>query len=264
VDIICAGDVFHKWNSPPELINWAIEHLPRMYAIPGQHDLPYHRYEDIKRSAYWTLVEAGRIENLPPCMGINVGKDLLVYGFPWGANLVKIPDSFKKELPGQKPKIHLAVVHAYCWSFGHSFPGVEEDKHANEWYKRLRSYDVAVFGDNHKGFLEKYPTGGKGHFYLWNNGGLYRAKSDEAHYQPHVGILYSDSSVRPYAIDVSKDNWDLDMMKTKGKVDVEELIEMLDESSEKTFDFKEAIRRAINRTKVSDSVRKILLQSIED
>ena len=54
--IVYAGDIFDKWNSPPELINFAIEHLPKGHAIPGQHDLPLHNYEDIRKSAYWTLV----------------------------------------------------------------------------------------------------------------------------------------------------------------------------------------------------------------
>ena len=64
--ILCAGDVFNHWNNcPPELINWAIKHLPKMYAIPGQHDLPQHRLDDVRKSAYWTMVEAGVIENLP-------------------------------------------------------------------------------------------------------------------------------------------------------------------------------------------------------
>ena len=36
--VICAGDIFDKWNSPPELINFAYDNLPEIYAIPGQHD----------------------------------------------------------------------------------------------------------------------------------------------------------------------------------------------------------------------------------
>ena len=39
VPIVCAGDVFDKWNSPPELINFALKHLPEMYAILPNHNL---------------------------------------------------------------------------------------------------------------------------------------------------------------------------------------------------------------------------------
>ena len=63
--ILCAGDVFDRWNSPPELINFALEYLPpQMYSIPGQHDLPNHNYNEIDRSAYWTLVAANKITNV--------------------------------------------------------------------------------------------------------------------------------------------------------------------------------------------------------
>src|SRR4051812_16800052 len=32
--IVYAGDIFHRWNSSAELINFAITHLPMGYAIP--------------------------------------------------------------------------------------------------------------------------------------------------------------------------------------------------------------------------------------
>src|SRR5688500_1062308 len=45
--ILCAGDIFDKWNAPPELIHFALEHLPDgMICVPGQHDLPNHRMEE--------------------------------------------------------------------------------------------------------------------------------------------------------------------------------------------------------------------------
>ena len=54
--LIVAGDVFDEgWRAhkcPPELVNFAIRHLPVCYAVPGQHDLPHHRYADVDKSAY--------------------------------------------------------------------------------------------------------------------------------------------------------------------------------------------------------------------
>jgi len=29
-DVLCCGDVFNDWNSSAELINWAVERLPKM------------------------------------------------------------------------------------------------------------------------------------------------------------------------------------------------------------------------------------------
>ena len=59
--ILVAGDIFNRWNANPELINFLIEELPILHAIPGNHDLPNHSFDEIERSAYWTLVKAGKI-----------------------------------------------------------------------------------------------------------------------------------------------------------------------------------------------------------
>ena len=65
VPIICGGDVFDTWRVPNELVNWAIQHLPEMYSIPGQHDLPFHQIDDIDKSAYRTLEWVGVLKQLP-------------------------------------------------------------------------------------------------------------------------------------------------------------------------------------------------------
>jgi DNA repair exonuclease SbcCD nuclease subunit len=70
--LIVAGDVFDYWKSSPELINFAIVHMPECYAVPGQHDLPNHNYNDLHKSAYWTLVEAKIIKHLDPYIKIDV------------------------------------------------------------------------------------------------------------------------------------------------------------------------------------------------
>src|SRR5688572_18895632 len=43
IPVICAGDIFDRWNPPPELVNFALRFLPNgMICVPGQHDLPNH------------------------------------------------------------------------------------------------------------------------------------------------------------------------------------------------------------------------------
>ncbi len=37
VPVICGGDIFDFWNPPAELISFAIQELPKLYAVPGQH-----------------------------------------------------------------------------------------------------------------------------------------------------------------------------------------------------------------------------------
>ena len=144
--IICAGDVFDRWNSPAELINFAFDNLPQMYAIPGQHDLPFHKYEDIKKSAYWTLVQAGKIIDIEEENPLEIKKhQIKIYGFPWGAELVKC---FGK----MKDWIHIAVIHRYFWMENKKYEGAMNEDHIRHWKQILASYDIAVIGDNHQSF----------------------------------------------------------------------------------------------------------------
>lgn len=173
IPLICAGDVFDHWRSPPELINFALKYLPEMYAITGQHDLPYHNYEDLHRSAYWTLVQAGLIYHIEPLESQRINS-IDVVGLPWGASA-----DTSKEFKGD-----LAVIHSYCWK-GKRIPGLTTDRtHHDSWWKDLkrRGFKAALFGDNHHGFLAN-----NGH--LLNSGTFFRRKISESDYQPKVGIL---------------------------------------------------------------------------
>lgn len=182
VPVICAGDIFDRWNSPPEVINWALSHLPHMYAVPGQHDLPYHRYEDRKKSAYWTLVQAGKITNLEPGNPVDIGF-LRLHGFPWGIEVT--PYS------GRDICTNVAVIHSYIWKDrGSSYVGAPKSEHVQEWRSRLFGYDVAIFGDNHDGFMENV----NGTTVL-NCGGFLRRKMDETNRQCWIGMIRVDGSV---------------------------------------------------------------------
>jgi DNA repair exonuclease SbcCD nuclease subunit len=83
--VICAGDIFDRWDNPSELVNWAITNLPKMIAIPGQHDLPHHSLEDAHKSSYKTLIHAGNIDTLIGVNKIHLHEnDMTLHLFPWG------------------------------------------------------------------------------------------------------------------------------------------------------------------------------------
>jgi DNA repair exonuclease SbcCD nuclease subunit len=91
--VVCAGDIFHHWNEPVELVNWAARELPDMYSIPGQHDLPYHRYEDIEKSSYFNLCIQGTLHDLIPGEPqiVSAGdKAIWLWAYPWGAEIKPI------------------------------------------------------------------------------------------------------------------------------------------------------------------------------
>lgn len=253
--ILCVGDVFHKWNSPPELINFAIKHLPKMTGIPGNHDLPLHNYTDIKKSAYWTLVEAGVIKNIPIHSSIQI-KDVEIRGFPNGTG------EPGDNLIGPGTGRTIALVHDYCWTQGHTFPYAPTDKFVSEHHRRLKDFNVAVFGDNHKGFIW-YGAADNGPS-IMNVGGFIRRNTDERDYVPCIGALSHDGQLYRIRLDTSKDRWDETLSKIKGTdANVEGFLEVLKDLETETLDFGEAVRRHLSRNKVGKEVKTIILKALE-
>lgn len=226
VPIVCAGDIFDRWDSPPQLINFAISALPVIWAVPGQHDLQNHNLQLIHHSAYWTLVEAGIInhlsENHPRCTNTR----LELTGFPWGTELQKAKNQHINS------RVKVAVVHKYVWySQAKHFKAKEEDH--IEKLTSLDGFDAVLFGDNHQFWTtRRKPTapGGWGPKCFFNSGTLIRRKSHEVSYEPRIGILYSDGYITPYSLDTSKDRF----------VD-HEVIEQIEKAGLDTDEFKDAL-----------------------
>lgn len=204
--IVIAGDIFDHWDAPPELIEFAIRHLPKCYAIPGQHDLPNHDYGQIRRSAYGALMAAGIIKNLPAGKCENIpkwdGTSLVIVGVPWGHEILPHVPPMETDYDG---RVILAVVHAYIWDRKrNSYEGAPDDKSLGHYLPKLANYDAAVFGDNHKGFLAKrdetWPEGNLKS--VLNCGGFMRRKSNDD-WHPKIGILYSDGSIKRAPLQVA-------------------------------------------------------------
>lgn len=248
--IIYAGDIFDKWNAPPELINFALGHLSLGYAVPGQHDLPLHNPNDIEKSAYWTLVTTDTIINLREGRTRNIN-GLCLTGFPWGASLTPMenphPDSF-----------HLAVVHKYCWVPKHNPAQIPGDKHiAYSFVKKLKGFDAIVTGDNHSGFIT---NNGK----LINCGTFFRRRIDERNYRPMVGLLLASGKIVPYYMDVCQDKFieqaeKLEELQYSG---FSEFVTELERLESDGLDFVDALTRAMKMT-VSKEGRKLILEALE-
>ena len=269
--VICAGDIFDRsrgisdgWNAPPELINFAIECLPdNMYCIPGQHDLPNHQYSEIERSAYWTLVEAEKIKNIPPgsltiIINDTIKRPLALFGFPTGYSLCKFDGI------AYKNHIKVAVVHDYVWTHKSCYPNAPEEYHVTERLKHLKDFDVAVFGDNHKGFLVDggcdYPT-------LFNCGTLMRRKSDEVDYKPQVGLLLRDGSVLCYYLNISKDKY-LETMFEEEEIkmlsSMDDFFAELEKLGTTSLHFSKVIQEFLDKNKITEKVKKIIYEAMGD
>jgi len=272
--VFCAGDIFDRnrknadgWNAPAELINFAIRVLPdNIYAIPGQHDLPNHQYDDIERSAYWTLVKANKIKDIHPGGITIVNQHLVLSAFPPGFG-VKL---FEKEK--WKHGCHnvlsmndiiVAVVHDYIWIPGYSYPNAPDEKRIKMYkndYGKQYGYDVIVYGDNHKGFSKKV-----GETTIFNCGTLMRRKSDEIDYQPQVGLLLESGEVIPHYLDTSQDKYITAAEAiVKETLEMSEFMDELEKLGKTALDFVDAMKEYMHRAgRMSSEAKQIILNAME-
>lgn len=195
VPIICAGDVFDKWNPSAELVNFAIARLPNMFAVPGQHDLRYHSYDERHRGAYGALCKAGKIVDLPANSyyphPIGGGYYLRLWAMPWGKYELPDPSHHKNS-----KDIHLGVLHQYRWSNANNKHAMAEDSSKLE--SLFPGLDALLIGDNHIPW--ELPR-------ILNHGGFIPQNSDQKEYVPHYGILYDDGHIERHPYDVPAPQW---------------------------------------------------------
>jgi len=246
VDILCAGDIFHRWNSPPELINFALVNLPPMIAISGQHDQPYHNYDELHKSAFWTLVKAGVVEmvgNKPLIKG-----QLCIYGAHFG-------QEFPKAHRNNEDLLHVLLAHRYVWMGSSKHPKAKPEEKAT--CVCTTGHDLYVLGDNHKGFYSKDIS-------AYNCGALMRRRSDEADYLPHVGLLHADGDVEIIYLDTDGESIEQDVNESEesSPTGLKELLTELNGLQDVGLDFEEALKR-ISQNK-SSQVRSLLLEALNN
>jgi len=253
VPIICAGDVFDRWNASPELINFALKHLPDgMICVPGQHDLPNHRRDLMHRSGYGVLSQTGKIKDISESVLVS-RHGFAVYGYGWEEEIEPLSDQ-KADPHTSKAILHVAVIHRYMWVTEASYPGAPEEAHLAAFKKQLRGYDVALVGDNHI-----YFTALAGGCRVFNAGGFIRRKSDEIERKPRVGLLYDNGMVVPHQLDVSGDKFYEDAKKREEvPVNMKEFLDSLEGLGEQGLDFQEAVRQHLRNGDLKKPVKQLI------
>lgn len=250
VPVLCAGDIFHHWKAPPELINFAIDCLPYMIAIPGQHDLPLHSYADINKSAYATLVKADKIGNCQPGQPYLIHA-LAVHGFPWG-----VPVKASASLG----RINIALHHAYrCSAPNTSYAGAPAEAQINAG--EYQPFHVVVIGDNHISFtMQGVPT-------IFNCGSLMRRNGDQQSHQPRVGLIRMSGHVESHYLDTSRDVLAQVMgerIVVNAVLKLDDLLNEIYSLQAATLDYPEVLRQVMESEKVPPLVRQLLLEALTD
>lgn len=284
VPLIVAGDIFHTWDNPAELVNFTIQRLSKagykVYAICGQHDLPNHSYEDVVKSSYWTLVQANVVEDMEPGYAYTYTPEtseatnpvtVRLWPFPWGT-APHHPEKFDKDWDSESPNLHVAVCHRYIWSDKNtSFPGAPEDRHVHAY--DLDPYHTAIFGDNHLGFTLQYRLKPKKAFdtrfgTMFNCGGFMRRNIDQKDYQVSYGLLMSDGRVvRNGYRQADADKWTeqsvLQILKEIATANspvakTEAIQQFIEEAGEMLFDFRDVVWKYVQTGVLPVEVKRIL------
>lgn len=254
VPVLCAGDIFDRWNPPPELINFALEHLPTgMISVPGQHDLPNHRIEDMHRSGYGVLVKARKILDIAGSSLVSKDFGFTVYGAGWGQQLGKYG-------PQASCGQHIGLVHRYLWAYENKrYIGAPSTSHIQNQPDQFNAYDWVISGDNHTLF-----TATLKHCTVINPGGFIRRKSDERLHAPSVYILYDNDSSDRHKLDVSGDLFHEDIEdRSEVPVNMKAFIDGLEKLGEHGLDFRQAVEQHLKSDDVEEATKQIILDSLK-
>jgi hypothetical protein len=217
----------------------------------------HHNYEDIDKTAYQTLVEAGVLQTIP-IKGTSEdypSSKIALYGFPYGSDLTaKVNKS---------NKLRIAVVHAYVWQQGCEHPNVSPDQHVDVYAEKLRGFDVVIMGDNHHPFEKAYEEG----LIIFNCGGFMRTRTDERTHRPRIGLIHEDSYITSHYLDTSADVFteipEELVTALGGGAGFDEFVETLTELGGHAFDFKQTCLRYLDAHKVNPAVREVIIRCME-
>lgn len=262
VPVLCAGDLFDHWRPSPELINFALDTVPDMYAIPGQHDLPHHRLDLMQRCGYGTLVRARKVECLY-CRGkarkLSLhGYGVHLHGTGWGEKIVPI------DYP-QDDIVNVLVAHQYiARNLKEAYPGAPRDVKVNT-LGCIQGYDFAVFGDNHRPFFAKVHSTS-----VVNCGSTVRRKVTEASYTPSAWLLTMlDDEPMAYRMaledneaDVWREGVDLRDGDEEPMRELDDFIKELGALSNNALEFTEAVVEYLDTHKIGGTIRELILRAL--
>lgn len=250
VPIICAGDVFDKWNPSARLVSFAMDHLPKMFAITGQHDQEGHLLSHRYKGAYGALCKAEKIIDLSAnewllirhgCRHSN-RPSLWVWAMPWGAYEAPTEFDFSKA----RDPFKLGVLHQYRWSNSNNkHPKAEDSSKLESLFPGL---DALIIGDNHIPW--ELPR-------ILNHGGFIAQNADQRDYQPHYGVLYADGHIERKPYNTPAPQWlDAGIELPKEKI-AGEVIEQLNQLQGSGDSFADRLKQVIQNT-VKQEVKKEL------
>ena len=99
-----------------------------------------------------------------------------------------------------------------------------------------------------------------------NTGTLQRRKSDEIDYKPMIGLLHDDGKIGPHYLDTSQDKILATpevVVRENLETDLSKFLTELKSLGADSLDFTTSVNHYMDYKKITEDVRKIVLESIE-
>jgi DNA repair exonuclease SbcCD nuclease subunit len=251
VDLIIAGDVFERLKQSNNIVNMAIDNLPKTHCIVGNHDiLPGHNLDLVKKSAYGSFIRSKTGNQIEK--GFKIG-DIEFHPFNFSEELTPCPEN--------DSKINIAIIHEFVWHSSEPFPGASPKGEVNELVKRLSGYDGIIAGDHHHFFETRVDDTD-----ILNCGSLYRIHASQIDYQPMVHLMFDDGSFDHIEVPCVDDKITREHL--DGKKNVAKRIDsfvnnLQPEQQEKTkISFEERVRRSIVVNEIESEVVEIIEENM--
>lgn len=236
IPIYHAGDFFHKPCVSKEFENRVIECLTteglnriyKIYAIPGNHDLPGGNIKMVDRTSYQTLVNSGFIQ--------------CVSSTPYNIHIVH-KYIYHKNIP--------------VWAT------MENSEPALSYMKKNKQHRIIVTGDNHESFAVRSKDKKQ---LLINPGCICRQRLSERDYIPKVYIVDSkDLSFEEVIIPHKSAEEVISASHLKSEVEIDKrIVDFISKLNEDSLeiDFEESLRSVLSSNKINNEVKKVIMESM--
>lgn len=246
-NLIIAGDLFDHWKTDPYVVNRLLDAWNRkckIYAIPGQHDLPQHSLELIDKSSFQILVNSGVITRLRPDVATRIdGWD--VFGAGWGEEWPRHIDN------PLRPQ--LLVGHKTTWM--DPFAPGQAQGDAARLLMANPGWEGILVGDNHKTFFVQ-----AGKRALVSPGSIMRMRVDQMNHRPCVYTLgHNKINADAEYIPIEDIMSDVVANEKKDKdARVTAFVTRLGEQKEVGLSFTDNMKQYLEENEVNDSVKRII------
>lgn len=256
IPVLAPGDVFNDWKASPFLLGWALQELPdQMIAIPGQHDLPWHRIDHISKSAINVIHKAGRAKVLDGTGSAHIDHSrTIIDGFPFGAQL-------EPKSHNSKGKAKIALCHVMTWTKKKPFPHAQADS-ATQLLRKLSGYKMVLTGDNHEAFVVEV----KGRL-LINPGSMMQMTASQADHKPRVYLWKAeDNDLEEVFLPIHKNAVTREHIEVVEERDkrIDAFVDRLHKEYEVGLSFEENLEEHLRENKVSKEVRTLVRQAVEE